>query len=111
MSSFRTLLAASLIGASAMAMAAAPASAAPCRDAHGKFAKCPAAVEAAITNKRAASPALPLKAKAAGAETAMATAPTVTKAASHNNRHLTAPALASPPGAHIAAGPSAHPTG
>jgi hypothetical protein len=40
MTRFRTASLAALAGFSMLAMATAPASAAPCRDAHGRFAKC-----------------------------------------------------------------------
>lgn len=47
---FRTIAATALLGTSALMLAAAPASAAGCRDAKGHYAKCPASATVSKTS-------------------------------------------------------------
>ena len=114
MTNFRNLAAAMLLGVSALAVVAPANAAAPCRDAHGRFAKC-AGGAVALAPRHAVTPTASHRSAAAPARTApltrTATARTATPAhAAAKPAHALAAAGPAAPAVHKTA-TAAHPTG
>ena len=97
MNNFRTLATAMLLGVSALTVVAPANAAASCRDAHGRFIKCPGGA-VALAPRHAVSPAASRRSAAAPARTAAKPA------------HALAAARPAAPAAHKTA-TAAHPTG
>ena len=114
MTNFRTLATAMLLGVSALTIVAPANAAAPCRDAHGHFAKCADGV-VALAPRHATTPATAQRSAAAPVRTSSltrtATARTATPArAAAKPAHALAAARPAPEAAHKTAS-VAHPTG